>query len=182
MNIIWMIILCSAAAYILKVYNQNQLLNKIIARLTADSRVAEVLVTDVRSDAATGKNYTTIKFLEYDTKMRPLQPKYFTFSENIIQFQAMVIRFDDFFVKAGHPLKGKSAYIFMKAFALKDKGAEVFDINRVNEVPPGYRVAGAKNAFEKRLWQRFWQYALNPQKAKGAPSLVLDLDFVRSGP
>jgi hypothetical protein len=27
-------------------------------------------------------------------------------------------------------------------------------------------VEGIKNSFEKKLWQTFWQYALEPQKAK----------------
>lgn len=147
-------------------YRENQYLKKVIERLSADSRVAEVLVTDVRTDPVSGKDRTTIKFLEYDTKLKALSPKYFTFSENIIQFQAMVIRFDDFYVKSGHPLRGKSAYIFMKAFALKNNGAESFEINRVNEAPSGYLVEGAKGPFERRLWQKFWRYALDPQQSR----------------
>lgn len=152
--------------YITKSFRENQILRKIIERLTAESRVAEVIVTEVKFDRKTRRTYTTIKFLEYDTKLNPLKAKYFTFSGNIIQFQSMVIRFDDFYVKKGHPLKGKSAYLFMKVFMLMDKGAEVFDITNVNEIPSGYVVEGAKNNFEKKLWQKFWQYALDPKEAK----------------
>lgn len=152
--------------YITKSIGEKQLLLKIIERLTAESRVAEVIVTDVKRDPKTKKTYTTIKFLEYDTKLRPLAPEYFTFSGDIIQFQSMVIRFDDFYVKKGHPLKGKSAYLFMKAFMLTDKGAEVYNITRINEIPSGYKVEGAKNNFERRLWEKFWQYALEPKEAK----------------
>ncbi len=159
-------ILILTTLYITKTIRENSLLKKIIERLTAESRIAEVLVTDVKFDRKARKTYTTIKFLEYDTKLKPLQPKYFTFSGNIIQFQSMVIRFGDFYVKRGHPLKGKSAYLFMKAFTLTDKGAEVFEINKINEIPVGYEVEGAKNNFEKRLWQKFWQYALSPKEAK----------------
>jgi len=151
--------------YVVKSQIENYLLKKVIERLTADSRVAEVIVTDVKSDLKTGKKYATIKFLEYDTKMNPLEPKYFTFSGNIIQFQSMVIRFDDFYVKNGHPLKGKSAYLFMKAFMLTDSGAETFEITKMNEVPSGYKVAGVKSAFEKKLWKKFWECALNPERA-----------------
>ena len=136
--------------YITKSFRENQILREIIERLTAESRVAEVIVTDVKRDAETKKNYTTIKFLEYDIKLNPLAPKYFTFSGNTIQFQSMVIRFDDFYVKKGHPLKGKSAYLFMKAFMLTYKGAEVFEINKANEIPSGYAVEVARNNFEKR--------------------------------
>lgn len=154
------------AVYFLNISRENQLLKKIIERLTADSRVAEIIVTDVKRDPRTQKTYTTIKFLEYDTKLNPLEPKYFTFSGNIIQFQSMVIRFDDLYVKKGHPLKGKSAYLFMKAFMLTDKGAEMFDITKINDIPSGYEVEGAKNNFEKKLWKKFWEYALNPNEAK----------------
>lgn len=144
---------------------ENQQLKKIIERLTADSRVAEVMVTDVHPGSKTKKSYTTIKFLEYDTKLNPLEPKYFTFSGNIIQFQSMVIRFDDFYVKKGHSLKGKSAYLFMKVFRLTDNGAETFQITKVNEIPSGYKVTDTKSNFEKKIWQRFWGYALIPEEA-----------------
>lgn len=144
---------------------ENALLRKIIERLTADSRIAQVMVTDVKAGPAANQTFTTIKFLEYDTKQRPLAPKYFTFSGNIIQFQSMVIRFDDFYVKRAHPLKGKSAYLFMKVFSLSDKATEVFDINKIDQVPSGYEVEGARNGFERRLWSKFWQYALDPKEA-----------------
>jgi hypothetical protein len=159
-------LVCIAVFYIVKSYQESRILRKIIERLTADSRIAEVLVTKVQLDPATLKTYTTIKFLEYDTKLNPLSPKYFTFTGNIIQFQSLVIRFDDFYVKRAHPLKGKSAYVFMKVFSLTDKEAEIFDINKVNEIPSGYKIEEAKNIFEENLWRRFWDYALKPQEAK----------------
>lgn len=160
-------ILIVAAFYIFNIFREQQALKEIIERLAADSRVAEVIVTDVKLDPKTKKIRTTIKFLEYNAKLKPLEPKYFTFSGNIIQFQSMVIRFDDFYVKEGHPLKGKSAYLFLKAFILTDQGAETFDITKINEIPSGYEVEGAKNNFERALWRRFWEYALNPVQAKG---------------
>ena len=145
---------------------ENRMLRLVIDRLTADSRIADIVVTSVKPDAQTGKAYTTIKFLEYDTRMKPLPPKYFTFSGNIIQFQSLVIRFDDAYVKAGHPLKGKSAYIFMKAFVLNDKDTESFDINTVNNIPTGYEVPGVSRGFQKKIWREFWRYALDPESAK----------------
>jgi len=158
-------VIFAAIFYVAKSQIENLLLKKVIERLTADSRVAEVIVTDVKRDSKTKKSYTTIKFLEYDTKLNPLEPKYFTFSGNVIQFQSMVIRFDDFYIKKGHSLKGKSAYLFMKTFMLTDDGAETFEITKINEIPSGYEAADVKNNFEKKLWQKFWEYALNPEKA-----------------
>jgi hypothetical protein len=165
-TVVFLIVVFVLAVFFVKYYMETRVLKKIIERLSADSRAAEVLVTDVRFDPAKAKNYTTIKFMEYDTQQKPLEPMYFTFSGNIIQFQAMVIRFDDFYVKTGHPLKGKSAYILTKAFSLDGKKAEVFEINKLEGVPSGYRLEGRGNYFEKKLWQRFWEYALKPEAAK----------------
>ncbi|RJO65281.1 MAG: hypothetical protein C4540_01665 [Candidatus Omnitrophota bacterium] len=164
--LIILVVLVLAGTYAVSHYRRNKILEKIIERLSADSRVAEALVTDVRYDPVSKKHYTTIKFLEYDTQSCPLAPKYFTFTQNIIQFQAMVIRFDDFYVKSGHPLKGKSASIFLRVFALNGKGAEVCEINKVDTVPSGYALQQPASRFETQLWKRFWEYALNPKEAK----------------
>jgi hypothetical protein len=155
-------------AYLFNRARETTILKKVIERLSADSRIAEVIVTDVRRSTPEKKTYTTIKFQEYDSRFNPLTPKYFTFSSNIIQFQSLVVRFDDFYVKSGHPLKGKSAYLFMKVFALKDKDTEVFQLSEINEVPAGYRAEERVSVFEQRLWQEFWKYALEPQAAKRA--------------
>jgi len=159
------LLLVIVALVVLKAYKENQVLRKIVERLSADSRVAQVLVTKVQSDPETKKTSTTIKFLEFDSRMNPLPARYFTFSGNIIQFQSLVIRFDDYFIKQAHPLKGKSAYLFMKAFCLTDAGAEIFEINKINEVPSGYRVQEPGNIFEGLLWRRFWSFALEPKEA-----------------
>lgn len=147
---------------------KERVLRKVIERLTAESRVADVLVTRSEYDEATKKIKTTIKFLEYDAKSQPLEPKYFTFQGNIIQFQSLVIRFADKLVEAGDRLRGKSAYFFMKAFVLDGKETQVFDITKINEIPGGYRVVGGENEFEKKLWAEFWQYAIDPKKRERA--------------
>lgn len=154
----------AAGVWISHWIQESQMLRQIIERLSADSRIAEVLVTKSELDEASGKIRTTIKFLEYDAAGKPLPPKYFTFQGNIIQFQSLVIRFEDKFVRAGDRLRGKSAYLFLKAFVLDGAKTQEFEITRSREVPEGYRVSPGKSEFEARLWQEFWNYALDPKK------------------
>ena len=161
---VFFVVLISAAGFVgwhvWLQYNQVKVLNAVIGRLSADSRIAEALVTDVSTDA-NGVAKTTIKFLEYDTAGRAMGPRYFTFTGNVIQFQSLVIRFEDKFVKYGDAMRGKSAYVFLKAFSLKGKETEEFEINKVNEVPSGYETGqAAGNEFEKKLWREFWNYAM----------------------
>ncbi|MFH1045898.1 MAG: hypothetical protein V1727_02925 [Candidatus Omnitrophota bacterium] len=151
---------------ILKFINEKRVLKEVIARLQADTRVAEVLVTNVRVQEVTAQAFTTIKFLEFDTQQQPLTPQYFTFPGNIIQFQTLVIRFDDLYVRLGDSLKGKSAYLFWKVFMLDGANTHEFDIAKINEIPQGYKVPGLDHPFEKKLWEKFWNYALDYKQAK----------------
>lgn len=146
--------------------HEDKVLNQIIERLQADTRIAEVLVTGVNFDERSKQTFTTIKFLEYSSSGTPLEPKYFTFTGNVIQFQSLVIRFQDIYIRNGDKLRGKSAYIFLKAFMLDGKNTQEFDITPVNEIPLGYKIAdNTADPAETMLWKKFWEYALNPQAA-----------------
>ena len=169
-SLVFLCVLAFAAYQAYQLYNryiqENKVLKKMIARLEADSRIAEALVTEVRTEPATEKTLTTIKFLEYDTGGRPLQPRYFTFHGNIIQFQSLVIRFDDMYVKNGDRLRGKSAYIFWKVFFLDGPSTEEFEITKAFDVPDGYRTSELQNPFEEEIWKAFWKNALDSTYAK----------------
>jgi len=152
--------------YVIRHITENKVLKEVISRLQADSRIAQVLVTNVRRDEKTGKDLTTIKFLEYDTKGNTLKPKYFTFGGNIIQFQSLVIRFDDLYIRKKDLLRGRSAYLFWKVFMLDGANTKEFEIIEVNHIPQGYKIEGSTNPFEEKLWKKFWEYALDPKEAK----------------
>jgi hypothetical protein len=141
---------------------EREILKKVIERLSTDSRAAEVLVTKSIFNEETGAVETTIKFLEYDVQGKPLPARYFTFRGNIIQFQTLVIRFQDKFVMAGDKLRGKSAYLFLKVFMLDGADTQTFDLTQTSGIPTGYHVSSAKNEFEEKLWAEFWKMALDP--------------------
>ncbi|MBN1870784.1 MAG: hypothetical protein JW847_09450 [Candidatus Omnitrophica bacterium] len=165
-----MIILCGALGYqayraVTQYVYENTVLKQIISRLEADSRVAEVLVTGVNYNEVDRKTYTTIKFLEYDSAGRPMEPKYYTFSGNIIQFQSLVVRFDDMKIRQADQFKGKSAYLFWKAFVLDGEKTQEYEIAKINQIPRGYRLEAEENPVEAKFWSRFWEYALDPKGA-----------------
>ena len=147
-------------------FREFMLFRQIIHNLKAESRIAEVLVTDSSLDEYTRKFTTTIKFLEYGVNGKPLKAKFFTFKGNLIQFQTLVVRFDDKYIEEGHRMKGKSIYFFLKAFVLDGKNTQEFVITPVDEVPDGYRVGNPPSAFEKQIWRKFWKYALDPNERK----------------
>jgi hypothetical protein len=143
--------------------SKERALNRIIESLKGETRIAEALVTDSRKTGA-DQTETKIKFLEYDERGKPLRPKYFTFHGNIIQFQTLVVRFEDVYVEKRDRLRGKSIYLFLKAFALNDGKAEVFDISEAYKTPEGYKVEGVSVRFQDEIWRRFWKYVLEPSE------------------
>lgn len=147
-------------------FREFMLFRKIIHNLKAESRIAEVLVTDSSLDEYTRKYTTTIKFLEYGVDRKPLKAKYFTFKGNLIQFQTLVVRFDDKYVEEGHRMKGKSIFLFLKAFVLDGKNTQEFPITPTDDVPHGYRVGDPPSTFEKEIWRRFWKVALDPKERR----------------
>ncbi len=149
-------------------FHQQGQLNKIIDRLKADSRAAEVLVVGVNYNEAFKRSFTTIKFLEYSIDGKALSPKYFTFPGNVIQFQSLVVRFDDAFVMAGDKLRGRSVYLFWKAFMLDGENTKEFPITYAQETPQGYKIEGEGSAVQERFWKDFWAYALDAKASKRA--------------
>lgn len=148
-----------------KMVKEKEILRQMIERLQADSRIAEVIVTGQEYDPITRRKTTTIKFLEFDSLGNPLAPLYFSFFSNIIQFQSLVVRFQDHFITSADPFRGKSVYLFWKAFVLDGPNTQEYIIASVDAVPSGYKIQGPRNRLEEDLWKRFWDYALDPQKA-----------------
>ena len=95
-----------------------------------------------------------------------LEPKYFNFSGNIIQFQSLVVRFDGAFIRRADRLKGKSVYLFWKVFMLDGSQTQEYEIAKINRVPRGYQLAGRDEPIETGFWGDFWDYALDPEKAR----------------
>jgi hypothetical protein len=151
--------------YRIRVNREVEILKSIVKRLEADTRLATVIVTDSRDIGATNGPETTIKFLEYDIDGKTLDPKYFRFTGNIIQFQSLVIRFNDIHIRHGDRLKDKSAYLFWKVFMLDGRRTEEYVVTEINAIPSGYKLPGLNDHYERDLWQYFWNYALNSDDA-----------------
>ncbi len=174
--VIFTILTIAFYKYSMRYIHEKKILKEVISRLEADSRIAEVLVTNVKFDEEKNKTYTTIKFLEYDIAGKPLESKYFTFAGNIIQFQSLVVRFDDSFIKLKDQFKGRSAYLFWKVFMLDGEDTTEYEIAKVKEIPQGYKLEERDDPLEVKFWSEFWTYALdsNINQKKGIKNAQIE--------
>jgi len=146
----------SAARQIQVLEEDKRLLEKVVQNLTAEKRVAEVLVIDRQLVAE--EPQTTLLFVESDAHGNALSPKSFTIRGKIAHVEALVIRFDRDFVKAGDPLKGHSVALFTKIYGEKQKPEDGQPIDPPEQVPEIYRSKDAQvTAYEQSLWKDFWK-------------------------
>jgi hypothetical protein len=168
-------------------HREVEVLKTMIGRLTAEDRVADVWVEEYNRLADGSSRKIRLKILSYGPGMKPLDPVHCDFSVNdVIHFEALVIRLNDDLIMDG---KGKSIHFFTRAYALDDHGNryESCEINRIMDVPGGYRIPtadGYARGVESRLWKSFWEYALDEKKrsADGVKNAQIEAPATRFVP
>jgi hypothetical protein len=138
----------------------------IIERLTAQERVAQVVVKDRTVDPF-GVVVTRLDFLEWDRAGKRLPPVSATLTGKEVYFEALVIKFDNQYVEKGDALRGKAVILFRRIFGSSqapDQGV-LIDPKAEDGIPCVYRVDATPSPFEVSLWKRFWDYAEHPEEA-----------------
>lgn len=143
-----------------KLQEDKDHLQTAIERLSAEKRVAEVLVTDQAQ--VDGKLRTTLLFVEYARDGSALPPKSFTINGNAAHIDAMVIKFDRGLVAADDALRGHSIALFHRLFGEDQPPEQGFAIDAPGTIPDVYRgpkQPADQQKFEQDLWHNFWRLA-----------------------
>lgn len=153
----------------LQLEQQKQQLEQIVQRLTAEKRVAEILVTE-RSVGQDGTPTTGLLFVEYARDGSTLPPKAFIVRGEHVHIDGMVIEFEGQHVRDGDPLRGHSIILFDKIYGSADSPDTAYRIDTPGRIPDLY--AGAQpevSRFEQDLWADFWRLARDEdyRRAKG---------------
>lgn len=164
----------SSAYRIAQLEEEKRIRDEIIARLTSERRVAEMLVTDQKMVA--GVKTTTLLFVETarDGKT-PLAPRTFTIRGENAHIDAMVIKFDHELVKENDPLRGRSISLFTKLYGDATAPDQGTPIDPPGTIPAVYQGVDPKvSEFELNLWKDFWKLAYDEsaRKERGVRALI----------
>ena len=172
---------------IAKLEQDKQRLETYLKLLKQMERRARVEVIRQAPDP-TGVMRTTFRFTEIDNEGKPTSAsRQYTLPGQEIYFDTLVIKFDDHFVEAGDPFKGRALMLFRRVFSSVMKPEEGFVIDVEGQAPESYAEQKAPNQFERDLWRRFWELANNEELARkqgvraihgDAPYTRLELDRV----
>lgn len=143
-------------------------LQQVVSRLSAEKRVADVLVKKQWTENGVLK--TRLLFVEYARDGSALPAREFTLEGKMVHVDALVIKFDRDFVKKDDPLRGHSLALFTRIYGDHQTPADAPVIDKPDQIPAFYQGASpADVAFENELWHNFWRLTddENYRKEKG---------------
>jgi hypothetical protein len=169
---------------ILKLELEKQKLQTYLKLLKHFDRRARVEVLR-QTPGPMGTPLTTFRFTEIDDAGKPVSAsREYTVPGNEVYFDTLVIKFEDHFVEAGDPLKGKALMLFRRVFSSVMKPEEGFVIDVDGQEPEVYAGQKTPSPFERDLWKRFWELANNQELARkeGVRAIHGDAPYMRLEP
>jgi hypothetical protein len=143
--------------------------------LKLDRVWGQELVADVRVDAlerppAGGPPTIKLTFIQYQRG----KPNAEAFRLPLVlhgeefYIDGFAIRFDREFVEAADALRGKSLFLFRRAFGDADRPDHGIPLFASGGIPNDLKVDEQPSDFERDLWNHFWEIANDPVKAAAA--------------
>lgn len=153
--------------------------------LKVDHRLAkiEVLEQTPREDEP-GKYRTRVRFTEYDPAGEPIgEGREIEVDGKLVYLETLVVKFDDSYVEDGDVLRGSSICIFKRLFGEDQKPSEGEPLDAAGVQPLVY-TGDNPNPFHRMLWERFWDYANDPDfsAAQGVRAIHGEAPFMEMRP
>jgi hypothetical protein len=154
-----------------------------LALLKVDHRVARIEVVDQEKSKENPEvDVTTVRFIEFDRNGDPVGPEQeITIDGKRLYLETLVIKFDDDYVEAGEFLRGTSLCLFKRLFSDRVAPIDGVEIDQPGTHPGPYQDGDGQDvAFQADLWDKFWDYANDPDTAaaKGVRAIHGEAPFI----
>ncbi|MDH3719492.1 MAG: hypothetical protein OES79_15330, partial [Planctomycetota bacterium] len=143
-----------------------QRLETALKLLKVDHRVAQIAVLDqwTKPDSVM---MTKLAFAEVDDAGNLLDGyKTFTIEGDVVYVDSWVAKFMDEHVENGVPLRSTSICLFRRLFGEHQRPHDGFALDAVGSRPAAYSRGSELSSVEREIWENFWQYANDPQRAQ----------------
>lgn len=135
--------------------------------LKTDHRLARLEVIDQQTDEETGETFTTVRFTELSPDGDPIAPgREFTIRGDVVYLDNWVVKFEDKYVEEADLARGTSLVLFRRVFGEYQTPSEGFEIDRIGSTPQAYKRGGQASEFEQEIWDDFWTFANDNERAK----------------
>lgn len=150
---------------IAELLTENKHLKESITNLTQEDQIGYAKI--ISKEHKNSKVFTTIKFVETarDDKLKRILEKNYTIEGDIVNFDALIVKFGDKMVMDG---KEKSIYLWRRIYGESTTPEEGFNIEEPGKEPARYADVLKKLDFKDRdlFWSNIWNLANEPEKLK----------------
>jgi hypothetical protein len=153
-------------AKVAKAEAESLRLRTYLRLLEHTERRAQLEVIEQTRDAA-GETLNKLRFTELDPEGGVVgAQRVFELKGDEVYVDTLIIKFEDHFVEAADPLKGKALLLFRRIFTNRVKPDDGYVLDRNGVAPVLYAGRTAPSPFEQDLWTRFWTVANNEELAR----------------
>ncbi len=137
--------------------------------LKVDRRIAQIVVLDQWEAGPEEQVHTKFSFTEFDNRGEPLyEPRLFTIEGDVVYVDYWVAKFQDHFVEQQDPLRHASIALFRRVFGENQRPRDGFALDEEDVQPAAYASEEQASVFEREIWENFWEYATDKNKAESA--------------
>jgi hypothetical protein len=134
--------------------------------LKTDQRLAVLNVLEVTRDESGRAVTSELEFIELSPTGDSISaPRKFSLPGDIVYIDNWIIKFDDSYIEQGDIERGTSLCLFRRIFSEQQTPNDGVPLDEVGMRPQAYARGGRISEFEQMLWNDFWEFANNPQKA-----------------
>lgn len=142
-------------------------LETAIRFLKVDHRVAQIVVVDQTDATDDAPALTSFRFVEVDSEGRSLEePRLFTIEGDLLYVDAWVVKFEDELIESVDPLRSTSICLFRRLFGEFQQPSDGYELDAIGSRPNAYSRGDEMTELEQKLWENFWDYANQPDRAR----------------
>ena len=150
-----------------EVSEQNEELELRNRLLRLDHRLARVEV--IEQEETPEGMLTRVRFIELGPGGKPVGvPRELEVRGRFLYLESQVVKFSDEYVESADPLRGTSICLFRRVFGEQQKPVDGPELDPVGARPGVITGDNVRLIEHVELWQRFWDYANDPELARAA--------------
>lgn len=132
-------------------------------------RIARIRVLDQQPipESDPPRVLSTVEFFEVNSEGMPIDEgrKKFEIEGDRIYVECLVAKFEDKYIEAADLDRATAICLFQRIFGEYQQPQEGFVLDQVGSSPTSYARGGKMSKFEQNIWDDFWTFASNPEKA-----------------
>jgi len=134
--------------------------------LKVDHRLARLTVLSIKTDEATGEQFTDLQFQEITDAGEPIEGvRRFRVNGDMVYVDSWIVKFDDQYVEEADLARSTSLVLFRRIFGENRSPKDGHPLDVPGTRPTAYARGTKMSDFEKRIWDDFWGIANDPEKA-----------------